>query len=529
MIEPRGFSFLTKHRQKRLYFFQAILFAALLFTVSTIEAAADCPNGISGYWKLDETVSGSYFDEIGTNDGFCSGGGCPSSMDGVFGQAQRFDGSTDNIAVDANSRINWGVSQSFTIELWMYRYSTGLSGSEVFISRSDSGGMLWYIGINSAGHAQALLTATNGSTSGLLTGVKVLPINSAVPTWHHVALVRNASQATTTLYIDGVAEVTQSTNFTAGFASQTAPMRMGSLNGANYFEGGLDEVAVYARALSGAEIRSHYYIPRGYCSRYDSPIIIMPMGDSITRGNWNGEDPPEREMVGYRSDLWDLLKANLFWTDYTGSQQNGWAADVAPDFNDAHAGFGGIKADQLRSLLDTGTNPMNSVDLTGGLPYLEAFPADIVLLHIGSNDVNPPSIPDPGDVGDLLDEIDEYSRNVTVLLAKIINQAPPIQAVTDFNAAIETIYLSRVAQGDKIILVDMESESGAGLNFVQDPTNPYTTGDMWDYIHPNPSGYNKMAIEWFQTLDAILPQSDAPPSSSGGGGGGGGCFISTLF
>ena len=52
---------------------------------------------------------------------------------------------------------------------------------------------------------------------------------------------------------------------------------------------------------------------------------------------------------------------------------------------------------------------------------------------------------------------------------------------------------SRIANGDKITLVDMEY--GAGLN----------KSNYADATHPNNDGYAKMAKIWFRTLDTLLP------------------------
>ena len=65
---------------------------------------------------------------------------------------------------------------------------------------------------------------------------------------------------------------------------------------------------------------------------------------------------------------------------------------------------------------------------------------------------------------------------------------------------------SRIVAGDKIIVVDMENN--AGLSYSNDPTAPYS-GDMYDDLHPNVSGYEKMATTWFDDgLFKILPVAE---------------------
>ena len=63
----------------------------------------------------------------------------------------------------------------------------------------------------------------------------------------------------------------------------------------------------------------------------------------------------------------------------------------------------------------------------------------------------------------------------------------------------------RIANGDKIIIVDMEN--GAGINYL-----PYTEGgDMFNILHPYATGYVKMAALWFDALSSFLPGCPAQP------------------
>ena len=51
---------------------------------------------------------------------------------------------------------------------------------------------------------------------------------------------------------------------------------------------------------------------------------------------------------------------------------------------------------------------------------------------------------------------------------------------------------TRIANGDKIIIVDMEN--GASIVYGQAPNS----GDMWDNKHPYETGYEKMATVWLE-------------------------------
>lgn len=469
-------------------------------------ANGNCPDDIAGYWKLDETAAGSYVDEIGGNDGTCSGSQCPASTttNGVISNFQIFDGSTDSINVAADGSFNWSASQSFTIELWM-RHDPVFSALEVFVGRQDdTSGLQWYLGANSSGNAQAYLKPAGGSPTATLTLTKTLGSNSSDPTWHHVALVRDASLSKATLFVDGQT-VTQSYSNSTSFTSSTAPMTFGALNGGNRFDGGLDEVAIYGRALTVDELNSHYYVARDYCGLYDTPVAIMPMGDSITTGVWDAVDfPPVTEQVSYRLPLAELLNPNRFWFDFIGSETNGKGLD--PTFDEDHAGFPGLQDNQLYVLLDTGYDQFHSVQVTPGA-YLDSYLPEIILLHIGTNALDTSS----ADVETVLDRIDTQSKNITVLLARIIDWSPNKANVTTFNTNVASMAAGRIAQGDKIIMIDMQ---GAITNYTIDTTSPYTDGDMYNQLHPNPTGYDKMAAKWFDTLETILPQSEVPVITS---------------
>jgi VCBS repeat-containing protein len=475
---------------------------------------ADCPEDIAGYWSLDETDTDSYADAIGANNGSCIGIACPGWTSGTVGNGQLFNG-IDTITMSADTgNFNWSAGQSFTIELWM-RHNTGtISSLEAFIGRADAAGLNWYIGINSFGYAQARLRAADGSGPGTLTVSKDLRSASDDLTWHHVALVRNADTNTTTLYVDGESSTPQSFTYASGFASDTAPLTLGALDGGSRLDdGALDEVAIYGRALGSDELKSHYYLARGYCSRYDEPVKIMPMGDSITTGVWTGDPvviPAVAQRIGYRYHLWQLLGSNRFMFEYNGSEHHGSGHD--PLFDDHHAGFDGIEDGQLATLLSTGINPDGGEDLTGGGPYLDAFPADFILLHIGTNGVE--SDQSANDVEAILEQIDKSSQNTTVLLAEIINQAPVITAVDTFNTAVKNMANNRIAEGDKIIMIDIDGYNGNEWVYQEDREEEYTNGDMYDYLHPNPAGYKKMADKWFATLETILPQSELPAIAS---------------
>jgi len=199
------------------------------------------------------------------------------------------------------------------------------------------------------------------------------------------------------------------------------------------------------------------------------PVKIMPLGDSITRG-WYGSPNSH----GYRKPLFDkLINAGCNF-DFVGSQTDGNFPDPQ------HEGRDGWHADT------TGTS-----DILGQVyNWLTANPADIVLLHIGTNDISYGG-QNANEVNSILNEIDRFSTGIKVILALIVDRVPHSPATTQFNINVNNMAQNRIAAGDDILIVNMES----ALNYAT---------DMADSVHPNDAGYAKMANVWYNALDSLL-------------------------
>lgn len=217
---------------------------------------------------------------------------------------------------------------------------------------------------------------------------------------------------------------------------------------------------------------------------------IMPLGDSITCGA--GTTP----FNGYRKPLYLSLTAAGYPVDFVGTQTNG---DFADPQHEGHCGW----------MAEGGTGG-------GILPnvynWLTTNPADIVLLHIGTNDITV-SGEDANEVSDILDEIDRYSEDIPVILALIINRraddsASKRQATTQFNLDVNDMAQNRISAGDDIFIINME------------PALDYNVigGDMLDQLHPRNSGYEKMAQQWYSVFtEHFIPEKTLTTSSTTGG------------
>jgi len=222
---------------------------------------------------------------------------------------------------------------------------------------------------------------------------------------------------------------------------------------------------------------------------YNSPLKIMPLGDSITYGVIGTND---KNSGGYRTELWNKFVADGLKVEFVGSQSNG------PESlsNKAHEGHSGWRIRRIAGSVNK---------------WLNASQPDLVLLMIGTNDTKKSSLRRMIDeLSALIDQITAHSPDARLLVASIppIHPAalPVIRSLRAiyFNTAIPSIVNSKVAQGKKVDFVDMRSLT------VNDLTASLSL-DLDNGLHPNAQGYRKIANFWH---DAILRVTSNRPISS---------------
>ena len=219
---------------------------------------------------------------------------------------------------------------------------------------------------------------------------------------------------------------------------------------------------------------------------------IMPVGDSITRGV--GSTYTTHGYIGYRKPLYLKLidPNNGYDVDFVGTQQEG---DFAEPNHEGHGSWSDYNVAWGKV----------EVPNSGIYNWLVQNPADIILLHIGTNYIDT----SPDDVEDILDEVDryesDYNMEVTVVVARIIKRLGYESIVTIFNDNVQAMAQDRIsnpnnpAYPDKVVPpndVDMEHALVYPGDFIADG------------VHPNDTGYAKMANVWFDALDSVI----IPPS-----------------
>jgi hypothetical protein len=201
-------------------------------------------------------AEGSASDSLGANNGTLTNGATVAP--GFVGLAFQFDGVDDYVEVPHAAALNL---TAFTVDAWVY-IDPALNAEEfnVLVGKSNTtdagGGFFLAYDDRVPGFTQALrFRVSDGS------GASEAASNKAVtgPGFYHVAGTFDGSTAR--LYVNGTLVSTGSAISAPAF--NTLPLRIGAADGGDLgvddrLNGRVDEVGIYARALSAAEVKDIY-------------------------------------------------------------------------------------------------------------------------------------------------------------------------------------------------------------------------------------------------------------------------------
>ena len=234
------------------------------------------PNtGLVGYWKFDEGTGTTAYDSSGNgNDGTLING--PTWVDGKLGKALSFDGIDDYVEIPDSPELKLDESKGLTIMLWFYRTSYPQHDNVLVSKQSASGRAEYQLDLVDTG---ALEFKTYSDDNVAIGSVSVPDANE----WYHVAYVMNGTQWD--FYVNGTLENSGTTPYDlyVSDGNVTIGKDFGFFTAA--FNGTIDDVEIYSRALSAGEIWAEYT---------RSPIAIQTQTVTLESGasttltfNWN--------------------------------------------------------------------------------------------------------------------------------------------------------------------------------------------------------------------------------------------------
>lgn len=213
------------------------------------------------------------------------------------------------------------------------------------------------------------------------------------------------------------------------------------------------------------------------------PVRIMPMGDSITYGSGGTAN-----LGGYRGPLYTLLTNAGYTPDFVGTQTGNSSLLADPD----HQGHGGWRIAQLDANVEAW--------------FAAIADPDVILLHIGTNDfgANDNISTAINRLDALILKMATLRPNANIIVTNLMERGEPANGniQTLFNPQVPGIVSAHATAGRKVTFLDMRAAV------------PLT--DMPDNLHPNQTGYDKMAAAWLGAIQAVIsPEGDiSPPTVS---------------
>lgn len=210
--------------------------------------------GLAAWWPLDEASGYVAYDTVGgldgvlndteTDDRIASGDGFILGLDGQF----ESDGRGEYVYLPCVAR------DDFSLAFWLRTTDIAPAAGQWYAGKglvdAIATGLRSDFGTALLGDKAAF--GVNGTATGDVTIQSTTAVNDGY--WHHITATRDSTSGAMTLYVDGLAEAAA----TGAFGSLTGPSRMlvGSINLLNgrYLRGYFDDIRVYDRVLTPAEI-----------------------------------------------------------------------------------------------------------------------------------------------------------------------------------------------------------------------------------------------------------------------------------
>jgi hypothetical protein len=177
--------------------------------------------------------------------------------------------------VTINDSASLHLTTGMTLEAWVNPSAVNNVGRHVIYKGGDN----YYLkGTSTKGSRPATGGTFNGSE---IYGTSALTAN----TWAHLAATYDG--AIVRLYVNGVQVISRAQ--TGNIATSTNPLQIGgnSIYG-EYFQGTIDEVRIYNRALSAAEVQTDMITPVGGASANTAPTISNLANQTINETSHTG-------------------------------------------------------------------------------------------------------------------------------------------------------------------------------------------------------------------------------------------------
>ena len=219
-----------------------------LATITMAQVPSYVPTtGLVGWWPF----TGNAIDSSGNaNNGIVNGATLTTDRFGNVNSAFNFDGVNDWININNSNSLN--PTSQITISAWVNTLAYNVSNASMVVNKG------WDQG---PGHYDILIFSSNNKSRFVIGSNIYVESNSNINLNQWTFITVSIDSLTMKIYINGTLENTVLQNNNNSFGTNTDPLYIGKHdynNAPYYFNGKIDDIGIWNRALTQAEITDLY-------------------------------------------------------------------------------------------------------------------------------------------------------------------------------------------------------------------------------------------------------------------------------
>lgn len=223
-------------------------------TVAKNNSAVNLQNGLVGHWTFDgkNMTATQATDIAGGNTGTLTGG--VTKVTGKIGQGLKFDGGSGYVNLGSVAALN---PTNITVSAWVFAKNIPAGGVSYYGMQNAGGNIYRATDVDASGNLYWMQSDGSGNRRWYQTNSPVLSLNK----WYHVVVTQTGATAPS-IFVDGVlapSSVVLSQGNEVVPSTQISTIgRQGAWATDLYWNGYVDDVRIYNRALNAAEIAALY-------------------------------------------------------------------------------------------------------------------------------------------------------------------------------------------------------------------------------------------------------------------------------
>jgi hypothetical protein len=239
--------------------------------MADVSTHSTLPTNLVSYWELEE-ASGTRVDSHGSND--LTDTNTVGQATGIQGNSADFESTnSERLEIADASQTGLDISPDISISMWIKPESLPSSGAGYSLCGKyrGAGGARQYV-LSYDNSAGTYRFTWRTSSDGTAVNTDTIDYTMTAGTWYHVALIHDSGTAT--LYINGSSQGTF-TGYATTIVNGSEEFALGYCEDvAGYYDGLMDEVGIWSKALTSGEVTDLYNSGAGLPYLEGSPPTV---------------------------------------------------------------------------------------------------------------------------------------------------------------------------------------------------------------------------------------------------------------